>query len=557
MAISDKHFEFTNRLGEWEQMTDSYEGERAIKMKRLDYLPATEAMVQDGMTTSSSPGWKDYEGYLLRAYYHNYVRDAVQAMMGIIHAKDAVIEVPERMKPLLDSMTNKGENSQALLRRINVGQLVQGRLGMLVEAPTGMTVDKALPYVVLYDATRVINWDTGQLNEGRNVLQLVVLDESGYRRVGFTWKTEMKYRVLVRGIPDNLDDSTETPPDDAEYSYCIKVNSSATPTADEFQTPQIGGNTMEEIPFIFINPNDLVPECDVSPLLTLSNLALAIYRAEADHRQTLYMQGQQTMVLIGMGEADDDDDGTPLRVGNKGLIRMKQGSDAKYIGVSAAGLSEMRESLKEDRERAAMDGAQFLDTGNAQGESGEALRVRTAARTTTLQTISRTGGAALEAALKYAATWMGEDPDEVTVKPNIDFADQSVNGAVMLAFMQAKQLGLPLSLESLHRMMASNDMTEMTYDEETDEIEAEAESMLGSIANPMAGMQGQTGADDSFLDQDDPAAPQPGQPPGGPAGPAGPANTPVTPHVRGSPTPQKMKLGPKGATANKKNGKAK
>jgi len=68
MALPDKHPEYVERLGEWIQMSDTYAGERAVKSKRLDYLPATEGMVQDGMTTPTSPGWKDYEAYLLRAY---------------------------------------------------------------------------------------------------------------------------------------------------------------------------------------------------------------------------------------------------------------------------------------------------------------------------------------------------------------------------------------------------------------------------------------------------------------------------------------------------------
>lgn len=561
MALPDRHPEYMNRVGEWIQMTDTFAGERAVKSKRLDYLPATESMVQDGMTTPSSPGWKDYEAYLLRAYYHNYVREAVQAMIGIIHSKPAVIKLPPRLAGMVDKATIQGEGLQALLRRVNVAQLVNGRLGLLVDAPTGQDVDKALPYIAFYDAMRIINWDAGRLNEGRNALQLVVIDESGYRREGFTWKQERKYRVLIRGNPESIESGWETPGPDDTYQFCVKVNDSSMPVAADFAAPSIAGVTLKTIPFVFCNANDIVPEPDVSPLLTLSNLSLAIYRADADYRQTLYLQGQQTLVIIGMGENEDEDEGTPLRVGNKGLLRLKLSSDAKYVGVSGAGLSEMRQALENDKTMAAKDGAQFLDVGNSQGESGEALRIRVASRTTTLQSVSRAGGLALEQALKYCAEWVGEDPDDVEVIPNVDFADQSVQGATALAFMQAKQLGFPISLKSLHRLAASNDLTEMTYEEETDQIESEAESMLGQIATPM--MLGQV-TDDSFLDDDHPAVggpsgatqPTPGQPPQGPAGPAPAAqNTPVTPHVRGSPTPLKKKGSHKGASAGKKNGK--
>jgi len=552
MALPDKHPDYSRRVGQWIKLDDCFAGEEAVKAKKLDYLPATEGMVMDGMTTPQSPGWKDYEAYLLRAYYHNYVRDAVQAIIGIIHAKPAQIEVPDRMKPLIAKITKKGEGVQALLRRINTQQLVKGRLGLLVDVPTGQTVDKALPYVAVYDALRVINWDEGELNEGKNILQVVVLDETGFRREGLTWKEERKYRVLLKGVPDSLESGWETPSPDDKYAFCVKVNDSSMPVAADFKIPQLGGIELKEIPFVFVNANDLVPETDVSPLGTLANLSLAIYRADADYRQTLYLQGQQTLVLIG-GQDDDEtgDDGAPLRVGNKGVLRMRMQGDAKYIGITAGGLDAMEKSLTNDKLVATQEGSKFLDATNDQGASGEALRVRVAAKTTTLLSVSRTGGAALEQALKFAAEWMGEDPDEVKVIPNTDFADQSVQAAALLAFMQAKQMGLPLSLKSLHRLMRNNDLTEMSFDEEQEAVDDEADTLLGQMATPPT--MG-PGGDDNFLDDPSGGQPQPGQPAQPPASPSS-GKAPVKPHMRGSPTPAKLKKGAKGASAGKKNGK--
>src|SRR5208282_4759555 len=105
MAIDDKHPEYVSKVGEWLQMADTYAGERAVKRKRLDYLPPSEAMIQDGMTTPSSPGWKDYEAYLTRAYFHDVFRDAVKALLGILHMKPAVIKLPKRLAPMMDKAT--------------------------------------------------------------------------------------------------------------------------------------------------------------------------------------------------------------------------------------------------------------------------------------------------------------------------------------------------------------------------------------------------------------------------------------------------------------------
>lgn len=569
MALPDKHPEYVERLGEWIQLADTFQGERAVKSKRLDYLPATEGMVQDGMTTPTAPGWKDYEAYLLRAVFHDVVKDAVKAMIGIMHNKPAVFKLPKRLEAMLDQATIQGEGLQMLLRRINVAQLVYGRCGLLLDAPQGVDIDKATPYISFYNPERVINWDAGRLNEGRNVLDLVVLDESGFRREGFTWKTERKYRVLTRGGPESLESGWERPPEGSPFGVAVKVNDMSMPVLEDFIFPAIGGNTLDDIPFQFIGANDLVPEPEISPLLGLSNLALAIYRGEADYRQTLYLQGQNTLVIVG-GNIDEAAP-SQLRVGNKGVIDLRIGGDAFYIGPDGSSLSEMRSSIENDKTEAALLGSQFLDIGNDQAESGEALRIRVAARTTTIASVARAGAAGLEQTLKWAAQWVGEDPDEVSVEPMTDFADQTVAGAALLAFMQAKQLGLPLSLRSMHRMMQMNDMTEMDFEQEQEQIEEEASSMLGLMVGPFQ----QPITDDTFLDDGINPVPapgagttpgggtaQPGQPPAGPGSTAPPNNNvPVKPsarqkgHTRGSPVPLKKKVGRKGASAGKtKNG---
>ena len=549
MAIDDKHPEYVAKVGEWIQMEDTYKGERSVKRKRLDYLPPSEAMIQDGMTTPSSPGWKDYEAYLTRAYFHDVVRDAVKAMLGIMHMKPAVINLPDRLAPMVDKATIQGEGLQMLLRRINEAQLVKGRCGLLVDAPTGVDPYAAVPYIAFYDPERLINWDSGRRDEGRNILDLVVLDESGFQREGFTWVAERKHRILTRGTPESLESGWTRPPLNAPYQVCVKVNDMSMPIPDDFIMPSIGGRSMPEIPFVFVGANDLVPEPDEPPLLGLSNLSLCIYRGEADYRSTLFYQGQQTLVIIG-GNVSDVDENQQLRIGNKGVIDLRIGGDAKYIGVSSSGLGEMRQAIKNDDDKAASFGVQFMDVGSARGASGEALRIRVAARTTTIQQIAVAAGAALEQCLKFCAMWVGEDPSEVSVQPQTDFADANVQGASLLAFMQAKQLGLPLSLKSLHRMMVLNDMTDMTFDSENDQIEQESESLVGMMVH--GSVPDDTSDDDSFLDTGsdtgtDPVDPDDAVPP---APPAAGQPVPVTPHRRGSPR-KPGKVGKKGASAGK------
>jgi hypothetical protein len=103
----------------------------------------------------------------------------------------------------------------------------------------------------------------------------------------------------------------------------------------------------------------------------------------------------------------------------------------------------------------------------------------------------------------------------------------------------------------MHRMMRLNDMTEMDFDQENDQIEQEAETLIGSMVGPQ-----QAVTDESFLDAPDGGGGDPADPTAQPPNPTAPvippnANVPVTPHVRGSPVPLKRKVGPKGASARK------
>ena len=212
-------------------------------------------------------------------------------------------------------------------------------------------------------------------------------------------------------------------------------------------------------------------------------------RGEADYRQTLFMQGQDTLVIIG-AVIDADEDGTSTRVGSGARIEVPLGGDAKFIGVSADGLAEQRESLKADKEQAAERGARLLDFGDSSRQSGDALRIRVSARTTTLRTLAIVSGEGLQRSLRQIAEWIGEDPAQVIVEPNLDFTDDMFTGQDVLEFMQSKAMGAPLSLKSIHDHFRKKDLTQKTFEEEMAEIEGERSLTMGTDLDPTKPDQG-------------------------------------------------------------------
>jgi Domain of unknown function (DUF4055) len=475
---------------DWSMMRDFYVGERAVKSAGTTYLPPTQSMILDGMglattvTTKRNIGQEAYDAYRLRAVFPDYVKEAVEAYIGLLHQKPPTIELPPEMEFMRDKATLHGESLIMLLRRINEEQLVTGRVGLLLDMP--VAPDPANPglYVATYAAETIPNWDDGEALEGTTKLNLVVLNESGVRRKGFEWKAMSKYRVLsLEPILEPNATDPEAPPVVTGTQYMVGVfeNEGGLPVYAEsdMRTPMLRGQVLDEIPFVFVNSKDIVATPDQPPLMGLARLCRAIYCGEADFRQNLFMQGQDTLVIIGDRKKRTDfvEGGTEeaMRTGAGSMIELESGAgnDAKYVGVTAEGLSAQQETLADDRNRAEARSGQLISAKEQGIESGAALKTRVAGQTATLNQLALTGAAALQAILRIAAKWMNANVDKVIVTPNLEFSDFEMTGESLVKLMTARTMGAPISLESIHGLMVDQGLTKLDYETEMDKIAEE------------------------------------------------------------------------------------
>ena len=477
---------YSLRLPDWTKMLDLYEGERTVKEKGLAYLPATDSMIIEGMEVDNL-GWKRYQAYKMRAVFHDVLREAVQAMIGVMHRKPPTIKLPKKLEGMLERATPNGESLEMLLRNINEQQLVLGRLGLLLDVGTGLGPD-ALPYIAMFTGKSLVNWDVGTNEQAEKKIEMVFLDESEYERsttLGWSWRT--KARCCISDVSQI---NEPNPNVEAGKGFLVAIiKDAADIQGANFITPSIAGQSLDRIPFVFINANDLDAKTEAPPLLGLANIALTLYRNEADYQQNLHQQAQDTLVLIGAENRD-----TAVRTGAGSVIDLKKGGDAKYVGVNSQGLAEQRLAIQDAKHAASERGARLLEvdaTGSA--ASGEALRIRVAARTTTLTQVAKTGGEGLERILRHAAEWVGADPEEVEVEPFTEFADIAFGGQELLYLVQAKKLGAPISYETIHTIMAAHDMTSMSYEDEQALCDDEAAASPGAFAGA-GGIPGAFGA---------------------------------------------------------------
>lgn len=451
MAIDSKHPKYADyKKLYWVKCLDLYKGEETVKEKGIEYLPPTPGHTADGMGIGQD-GLANYLSYKERAPVPDYYKEAIETYTGMMHEKPATIELPDSMKYLLESATPSGESLQALLRRINVNQLVSGRLGLFCDLPDSPQTEPRF-YISVYDELSIINWDTSSDHRNKDELDLIVLDETAdVCDEDLEWKRKERYRKieLIDGtcVVTLYEEKTELAP------TLIKVRNQSLPF----------------IPFTFINANDCEAAPDLPPLIGLARLCYTIYKGEADYRHTLFLQGQDTLVVIGGISGNGDE----VRVGAGARIDLDTSGDAKYIGVSSAGLPEQRTALVFDHQRAAQMAGKLSNNNKSSQESGEALKTRVAAQTATLNSIAKTGALGLQSALRHIARAIGEDETKVVVKPNLEFAALNLQGDDLVKLMTAKSQGAPLSLKSIHALCQDRGLTLMEFDAEVKEIESE------------------------------------------------------------------------------------
>ena len=468
MPVETPHPEYAAIAPDYDVMCDAHAGERCIKEAGFTYLPPTSGMLAKGADQGTTTvGWKMYEAYRTRSVFPDLVREAIAVMVGVMHRKAPDIKLPRALEPMREVATSRGEALEQLLRRINEQQLLYGRYGLLADVSEARDV----PHLVGYRAPFIINWDTEPV-AGVDALNLVVLNESGQVRNAadpYTRREQKRFRVLFLG-PEAA--PGEEPAEGADLGALYRTLTVTDGQNGPIISPSFRGRALTRLPFVLIGANDLDATPDEIPLLGLANLALAIYRGEADYRQTLFMQGQDTLVIVGAEEEGEDE--KPVATGAGAVLRVPLQGDAKYIGVTADGLAEQRQALDADRTRAREAGSRLLEPRRGQAESGEALKIRVAAQTASLYQIALTGAAGLERVLRACAEWVGADPDEVSVTPNLDFAETPVEPRGAVDLMTAKGQGLPLSEESIHRWLERNDYTALSYEREKAKIAAES-----------------------------------------------------------------------------------
>ena len=447
--IAEEHPLYVEKKRQYILMHDCFKGSDAVKDKGRDYLP-----MPSGFTAQSDGGNDMYNAYITRAQFPEMTAPTIMGMLGVIHRLEANITgIEGPLAYLWERATADGLTLENLHRKITEELLTYGRIGVLADAPPA-SENGGNPYLAVYNAMSIVNWsDSGDF---------FVLEEYVRDRDGFNWKTTRQYRVLEQ--------------DDTGYSVGVYAESADTmDTSTHVTVTARGDNPLPTIPFVIGGARDLSIEPDILPLIQIARSALAMYRLDADYRHQLFMSGQETLVIAGVEKGD-----VPTVVGAGVVIGLPTGGTATYASPTGTGMNAHRLAINDERENAAASGARVMDTTQRGAESGDALRLRARASTATLITVAISSAAILERSLRNCAVMLGQNPDNIVVKPNLDFLDDVLSATDAKALVDM-WIARSISYETLYENLTR---AAITSQERTSKDEQQLIAKEGYLPDP-------------------------------------------------------------------------
>jgi len=451
------HPEYAKMLPRWTKITDSLEDEAQIKEKGTEYLPMPSGLLSMEKTTRDAI----YTAYVKRAIWYSYPRTSIGALIGLITKKPTNFELPDALQSIEDNASIDSDSLEVVKNRVLENQLSYSRYGILLDIPEGSEGVDVVPQMLEYNALSILNWVTETI-KGKKTLIALVLNESGEEiKEGFTREDITRFRVCGLANRDSNKPVYYTYTTDEEGMKLFDIDQDP---PDDASIPSIRNNTLEFIPFQIFNAISLEMETDIPVLMQLVDISFAIYRGEADYRHTLFMQGQGTPYAIGVESGSDT-----IQIGAGALIEISN-PDAKvgFLEITGAGVDAQEKALTNLHSLAKEQGVSLQEAGASQ--SGEALGIRVGVKTASLTGIVRVNAKGFGNLLKWAADWMGINSEEVTVVPNVDFAQSTKTTKELTDMIAGAEKGL-VRMEDLYNFQVKNDFTNATdFEEWKDEL---------------------------------------------------------------------------------------
>jgi len=405
------HSENIRQEGRWDKIYDTLQDESWIKSLGSKYLPVPSGILAEEDTQLKTAM---YNSYVSRAIFYRYVSNSIDSMKSLLTKKPVEIQLPEKMK-ILESNAGQGNDPlHIIIARLFQAQLSYSRYGFLVDIPSGSVGTGVVPHILEYTHNKIVNWEVAPIN-GKEKLVVLVLDESFTEvKKGLVTERVEKFRICALANIGTENQQYYTYTGDASIIEEFEIDQEL---PDGVVIPSIMGRTLNYIPFQPCNALGLEMYTEIPFLIAIADMALAIYRGEADYRQSLYQQGVATPYVTGT-----DVEANKITYGASNLVVLNDANaKAGFIEVSGKGLNGMKLGLDGLHTQQEKLGVSLINAGANQ--SSEALSIRLGIQTASLAGLSATNKKCIESVLGFCADWMGSNRDEIKLTYSTDFVN--------------------------------------------------------------------------------------------------------------------------------------
>ena len=429
MNVTNQHQEYIEMYSEWTKATDFAHSEKRVHDKGEVYFPRLSGQEDDE--------YKSYVGRASLTMFEKKIRDTYR---GMATRKPVDIENDEQLADYLTKVTPTDDSFDSYIFNMLGEYFLTGRCGTLVDLPLGYT--DANPYLVLYNATSIINWNT----DDYGILTMVVLREITEIDDGdqFNTSTEFRYRVL----------------DLVDGAYRQRLFNSSGVQLNEDIFPQMNGKSLNYIPFTIHGGVKVKP-----PFLTeVLDLNLHHYQLSGDLGHGLHWVALPSPVLTGVPKED-----VPNHIGSARFIVLED-SDAKafFLEFEGKGLDEITGRMRVIEETISVMAINMIMNDNA--KTATQANIDSSSTTASLAGVINKLSDEFTIVLTTVSDWMGKTVGNVSI--NTDFVSAKLDANNFNALVNAYIKGT-ISYSTFwknlqHGEIASNNKT---ADEEQSEIE--------------------------------------------------------------------------------------
>jgi hypothetical protein len=433
MPINTIHEDVKEYLPIWKMVEDFFEGEIAVKNAGTKYLPKLS-----GQTNAK------YEAFKKRAVFYSAISRTCYALVGAVYRKPPAILLPEKLEYLRKDATGTGMSLVELAITLSIELMKTGRAGLLVDRPE----EGGMPYLTLFDADDILNWDQTPGNEFIVLENEVSVPDPKDK---FSSKSVEGYRELTFDADGNYIVNIWMPKD---KSKDFVVVSTIQPTKN--------GKPIQYIPFCVVSPTGLDFEIDKPPVLDMVHVLEKHYQLSADHANALHTICTPTPYIIGLTPPDN----FQLNLGaDSAIILPDVGSKVGFLEFTGQGIKSVEDGLVKLEGMLGALGARMVEATGAKTliETAEGARTREAVATAVLGSIIASVEAALENCLGWAADWEGLDTTQVKVKLNRELVSSTLDANMVSALLNAVNAG-KLSFESFYSALEEAGMTDSGVD---------------------------------------------------------------------------------------------